>query len=349
MLVTHTLSAGGAERVVTDLAIHLPTYGCDVEVVTLLGGGIFEAELLQQGVKVTHLSKEGIGGWKTVMNLVRLFREKKPDVVHTHLFLADTWGRIAGYVAHVPVLISTEHNVHASYRLYHHVVNRFLVLVTTYIVAVSNTVRLTLQQHGVSDAKIVLIRNGIDCARFPVRSKHPFHDPPRLIAVGRFFEQKNHALLFEALARVKEPWRLQLVGEGPLERELRQHAERLKISSRIEWLGVRADVPKLLASADLFCFPSRWEGLGLAVMEASIVGVPILASDLPPIRELFADGDITFIPCDDVDAWASEISYALSHPIELIERADQTLAKARSEMGLPQMISAHAELYRSSL
>ncbi|MCR4278494.1 MAG: glycosyltransferase family 4 protein, partial [bacterium] len=106
---------------------------------------------------------------------------------------------------------------------------------------------------------------------------------------------------------------------------------------------------ELLASSDLFCFPSRWEGLGLAVMEASVAGVPILTSDLPPIRELFADDDVTFIPDDNQDAWASEIGYALSHPVEMQERADRTLVKARTEMDLPTMISAHAELYRSSL
>ncbi|MCR4278458.1 MAG: glycosyltransferase, partial [bacterium] len=276
ILVTHTLSAGGAERVVTDLAIHLPSFGFDVEVVTLLGSGIFEQELARHGIPVTHFLREGMMGWKTVVHLWRFFKEKRPHVVHTHLFLADTWGRIAGRLARVPVVISTEHNINVSYRFYHHLVNRFLVLITNRFIAVSNTVRRAMIDDGVPDEKVVLIRNGIDLSRFSVRSKRPYHNPPRLIVVGRFFEQKNHALLFDALALVKEPWRLQLVGEGPLERELHLHAERLKISSRIEWLGIRKDVPELLASSDLFCFPSRWEGLGLAVMEASVAGVPIL-------------------------------------------------------------------------
>jgi glycosyltransferase involved in cell wall biosynthesis len=347
--VTHELSAGGAERVVTDLATHLAVHGFDVGVVAVLRGGLFEDELRGHGIPVTVLSREGILGSVTLRRLRALFRREKPDIVHTHLFLADTWGRIAASLARVPAVVSTEHNVNVSYGAMHHMVNRALVGLTDRFVAVSDEVSRVMAGHGIPQEKIVTIRNGVDLDRIRPRPRRPFHDPPRIIVVARFFPQKNHELLFRALARVKEPWRLRLAGEGPLERHLRALAERLNIAPRIEWLGVRNDVPDLLAEADLCCFPSRWEGLGLAAVEAAAAGVPLIASDLAPLREVFTDADATFVPPEDVAAWASSIAYALSHPDEILARADRTLAKTHATMGLHAMVARHAELYRSLL
>jgi len=347
--VTHELSAGGAERIVTDLTTRLPAHGFDVEVVTVLGGGLFEDELRRHGIPVTAFAREGFLGVKTIRRLRDFFRTTNPDIVHTHLFLADTWGRIAARASRVAGIVTTEHNVNVSYRTSHHAVNRMLAPLTDWFVAVSDTVRADMTRHGIPSEKIVVIRNGIALDRFPPRARYPFHDPPRLISVARFYPQKGHRTLFEALARVKEPWRLQLAGEGPLERELRGLAERLRIASRIEWLGARNDVPELLAASDIFCFPSKWEGLGLAAIEAAAAGVPIIASDLSPLREVFSDTDIDFVPAGDVDAWSAAFSYALSHPKELLARADRTMLRVHAKMGVDDMVSAHAELYRSIL
>ncbi len=349
MLVTHALSAGGAERIVTDLATQLPAHGFDVEVVAVLGGGMFKNELRKAGVPVTVLRRHGFAGIGTLRDLYRHFQKTKPDVVHTHLFLADTWGRIAALFARVPVRIVTEHNINTEYRWYHHMVNRILLPITSMFVAVSKDVAQDLKRYHVATQKITTIRNGIDLSRFRARGARDFHQPPRLISVARFFPQKGHQLLFEALADVKEPWRLQLVGEGPLEKELRKSAENLKIASRIEWLGARSDVPKLLAGADLFCFPSQWEGLGLAAIEAASVGVPVIASDLPALREVFSDDDVMFVTRDSASAWAKAISRALKKPKAPLRRASHAVATVHATMGLERMVSAHADLYRKVL
>lgn len=346
ILVTHTLEAGGAERVVADLACRLPSLGCAVEVVTVLGTGSLEDELRACGIPVTHLRRHGFLGFGTVKDLVRLFREKRPDVVHTHLFLADFWGRIAARLARVPAVVTTDHNVNVTYRRSHRFVNRALVPLTDRFVAVSDAVAEDMRGHGIPDAKIITIRNGIDVSRFAVRPRLPFSATPRLLAVGRLAEQKGYGTLLAALANVREPWRLRVAGIGTLERDLRRAAERLGIAGKIEWLGARRDVPALLAASDLFCFPSHWEGLGLAVMEAAVAGIPIIASDLPALRELFADGDITFVPSEDVSGWAAALSYALSHGDEMIERADCTMTKARATFDVSRMVTAYAEMYR---
>ena len=148
---------------------------------------------------------------------------------------------------------------------------------------------------------------------------------------------------------MKRPWRLRVVGAGPLEKRLRQLAERLQISSRIEWLGYRDDVPDLLAESDVFCFPSRYEGLGLAAVEAAAAGVPIIASDLPPLRELFGPDDVRFVAAGDVPAWSHAVAAVLDDPVDAVLAAARVVPAIRAKADITLMVRQYATLYRELL
>ncbi|MBU1629851.1 glycosyltransferase, partial [Patescibacteria group bacterium] len=347
MLVMHELGAGGAERMVYELARYLPEEGFDTEVVTVLGGGELLPMFVESGIRVKVLERRGFFGIGTILELRRIFRAQQPSVVHTHLFLADTWGRIAAWLARVPAVISTEHNVNPSYGIGKRLVNRCLAPITDAFVAVSAEVkRILKKKDGVPAKKIKVIRNGIDMDAVLARGAGLFKDVPRLLCVGRLFPQKDYATLFKALALVKRPWRLSIAGTGPLERELRALAERLHIAARIEWLGYREDVPVLLSESDVLCFPSRYEGLGLAPIEAAAAGVPVVASDLLPLREVFAEDDITFVPTGDVPAWSAALNNVLGDPAEAVMRAVRAAPKIRAEFDVKMMVKKYARLYR---
>ncbi|MBU0540373.1 glycosyltransferase [Patescibacteria group bacterium] len=347
MLVTHSLGAGGAERMVYELARHLPEEGFDVEVVTVLGGGELLPMFVESGIRVKVLERRGFFGIGTILELWRIFRAEQPSVVHTHLFLADTWGRIAAWLARVPVVISTEHNVNPSYGIGKRLLNRCLAPPTDAFVAVSAEVKRVLKEKdGIPAKKIKVIKNGIDMGSVLARGAGLFKDVPRLLCVGRLFPQKDYATLFKALALVKRPWRLGIAGTGPLERELRALAERLHIAARIEWLGYRDDVSVLLKESDVLCFPSRYEGLGLAPIEAAAAGVPVVASDLPPLREVFAEDDITFVPAGDVPAWSAALNKVLGDPADAVMRAVRTAPKTRAEFDVKIMVKKYTRLYR---
>jgi glycosyltransferase involved in cell wall biosynthesis len=345
-----TFGAGGAERLVYEIVARLPAEGYEAKALPITGGGELETLFRDHGTPFVPISRRRKFGLGTLFALRRVFRLQRPDIVHTHLFIGDTMGRLAAFFAGVPVIVSTEHNVNQSYRWSHRLVNRILAAVTDAHVSVSDEVRrVMVGKDHVRASKVRTILNGVDLDLVVQRSARPFRDVPRLIIVGRMYAQKDHATLFKALALVKRPWRLRVVGSGPLEKRLHQLAERLQISSRIEWLGYRDDVPELLAESDLFCFPSRYEGLGLAAVEAAAAGVPIVASDIAPLREILDVDDVRYVAAGDVPAWAHAIADILSDPVESVLRANRAVPRIRARASIDLMVRQYAKLYRELL
>lgn len=344
--VVTTLAAGGAERIVFELTRHLPEYGFDAHAVVLMGGGPLKTIFDNAGVPVTVFERRGPFGAWAFFPLKDFYARQRPAIVHTHLFGADVWGRLAAWLERVPVIISTEHNLHRDRGWFKRCVAALLARVTTAFVAVSSDVkRYMVSPQGISARKVHLIRNGIDLSHILPRPIEPFHSVPRFITIGRLAAQKDHATLLRALTLVKRPWRLDLVGSGELEKDLKQLAKGLGISQQICWLEYREDVAQLLSQSDLFCFPSRWEGLGLAFIEAAAAGVPILASDLPAFHEILSAKDATYVPAGDVSAWAAAIERILTDPSEYISRAHRVMQKISQRYDVVRMVKKHATLY----
>ncbi len=344
--VIQSLGGGGAERVVFDLVAGLPEHGYEAIAVSITGGGPLEKLFQEESVPLYPIRARRPFGTSTFYDLVKIFRELKPSIVHTHLFTADTMGRLAARWAGIPHLVTTEHNTNPTYSRTKHWVNHRLSSITDAHIAVSEEVKRVMEKKdGIRSDKIQVIHNGVDMRHRPLRGTHPFHDIPRLLIVGRLDAQKDHATLLKALALVHIPWRLQIAGSGPLEKSLHALAERLHIASRIDWLGFRDDVPDLLASSDLLCFPSQYEGLGLAVVEAAVTGLPVIASDLPPLHEIFRATDVCFAPPGDVPAWAAVIRETLERPTQAIQMAQNALPRVQKEMSLEKMVRSYAKLY----
>ncbi|MEK7115799.1 MAG: glycosyltransferase [Patescibacteria group bacterium] len=349
MRVVHllpTLDVGGAEQIVLELARRLSERGYDVHVIAMMGGGRLLAEFEHADIPTTVFPKTGPYGSFGFFPTRRRVRELRPVIVHTHLFGADLWGRLAAFTARVPVVVTTEHNMFPHEGWLTRATKKLLASQTDAIIAVSGAVkRHLLDVDRLPKNTIRLIQNGIDLARVIPRTARAFRDVPRLLTVGRLDPQKGHATLLKSLARVKRPWMLDIVGVGPLERDLKALAERLAIAPRIRWLGVRKDVSSLLSASDIFCFPSLWEGFGLAAVEAAAAGVPIVASDLEVCREILA-GDATFAPPGDVPAFAHAIDAILGDPIPRIALAQRGVSRIRKSYSLERMVDGYVKVYR---
>ncbi len=352
--IVPTLNVGGAEKVVCDLAHQLPRHGFRVCVIAIIAGGTLEKEFWLKKIPFRILQATGLGGWRSIPELIRMFRVRNPSIVHTHLFGADMCGRIAAFFAGVRVRIMTEHNVDRGKSILHILIKKILSYSTTHFVAVSCEVKKHMSMtERISLNRISVISNGINMKCVIPRVEEAFASPIRFLFVGRLTFQKGVDILLKALGAGSMlevyPWHLFIAGIGEDELALKEMAEKLGISARIHWLGFCEDIPQLMSRSDIFIFPSRYEGLGNAFIEAAAAGIPIIASNLPVFHEIVQNDEVEFFSVNDSEDLLRAIQYACSHPAEVIERAGKIRARILQKFSVEAMTEKYAALYRSLL
>ncbi|WP_051835521.1 glycosyltransferase [Streptomyces sp. NRRL S-481] len=286
---------------------HLPV---DCDVVTLTNPGAVAEGLAADGVRVTHLGMGGNRDLAALPRLVRLIRAGRYDLVHTHLYRACVYGRLAARVAGVRAIVATEHSLGDSQmegrRLTAGVRGLYLASerLGSATVAVSSTVADRLKRWGVPAPRIEVVPNGIDLDRFrfdPERREHTRRqlglpeDAWVVGGVGRLTRGKRFDVLVQALSRLPDDHRLLLVGAGPEEQALRRTAHEAGVSDRVVFTGERPylpdgspgpDLPSLISAMDLFASPSAEEAFGLAAVEALASGLPVLYASCPAIEDV---------------------------------------------------------------
>ena len=285
--VTATLKPAGAEHVVVSLASHLNPARFEVGVVSLYDefpGGL-ESELRARNIPVWHLGKKPGLDMRMYGRLLEVVREFRPDVIHSHCY-------VTRYLVHLraKAMVHTVHNlaVREADRL-GRLINRFEFFRGVVPVAVGDAVAESVKEtYGLRRPEA--IPNGIELDRYwhpevreSWRRANGFSDEDVLVvSVGRLEAQKNPGVLAEAIQKVPGA-HLLLVGQG----ELR---ESLEGRERVHLLGVRDDVPAILAAADVFALASDWEGLPLALVEAMAAGLPVVATAVGCVPEVVLHG-----------------------------------------------------------
>ncbi|MFI6644665.1 glycosyltransferase [Streptomyces sp. NPDC050504] len=314
MRVLHVITGlgiGGAEQQLRLLASRMPT---QTRVLALTNPGKVADGLRADGVPVAHLGMEGNRDLSVLPRLVRLIRRGRYDVVHTHLYRACVYGRLAARLAGVPAVVATEHSLGGS-QIEGRPLSagtRGLYLASERLgqctVAVSPSVARRLEDWGVDGARIRVVPNGIDAGRFAFDPEQRAAARRRLgIApdafvvggVGRLAAGKRFDLLVRAVARVPDA-HLVLVGEGDERVRLLRAAQKHGVRRRVVLTGACADppepgapagsgLPALLAAMDVFVSTSPDEAFGLAVVEALAAGLPVLYAACPAIADLPRD------------------------------------------------------------
>ncbi|MFE8951018.1 glycosyltransferase [Streptomyces althioticus] len=304
------LGVGGAEQQLRLLLRHLPV---DCDVVTLTNPGPVAEGLRADGVRVLHLGMAGNRDVGVLPRLVRVIRSGGYDLVHTHLYRACVYGRLAARVAGVRAVVATEHSLGDSQMEGRALTQgvRALYLASERLgsatVAVSPTVADRLKRWGVPAPRIEVVPNGIELDRFRfdperrerTRRRLGLPDGAFVVGgVGRLARGKRFDVLVRALARLPEDCWLLLVGGGPEEHLLRRTAHEAGVSGRVLFTGERPavpdgspgpDLPSLTSAMDLFASPSAEEAFGLAAVEALAAGLPVLHGSCPAIEDLPPD------------------------------------------------------------
>lgn len=218
-----------------------------------------------------------------------------------------------------------------------------------------------LQRANLPADRISVIHNGIDLDRFApspsdreqTRRSFGFSDDTTVcMSVGRLDEQKGCDLLTAAipkLLRSHPNTHFVWAGEGPLRAKLLHDADVMGVAGRVHLTGRRTDIPQLLAAADLFVFPSRFEGFPFALLEAMAAAVPVVASDIPAVREAVGSGDAALlVPPDDVYHLRRGVAQALANS-EGTRRRAQAASVRVQQFSKAEMARKTLDLLRASV
>ncbi len=348
---------GGAERHVMLLAAGLRQRGWRVSVVALSGSGRMAArELGDTGTTVRSLGmRKGLADPRGWMRFNRWLRHERPDVVHAHLPHATWLARWSRVFAPVPVLVDTLHSSSTGTlgRRLGYRASRWL---PDQVTAVSQSVAdAHLAVNIVNRRTLAVLHNGVDVddwrpdeqAGSALRAELGLADTFLWLAAGRLETVKNYPMLLEAMAAVNQPAQLAIAGSGPLLRNLEQLSSYLGLSHRVRFVGFVPDVKRWFQAADGFALTSLWEGLPMALLEASACGLPAVATDVPGSREVILDGVTgTLVPPADPATLAAAMNAMMQLPLEerraIGARARQRMVK---KFSLAATLDSCEELY----
>jgi glycosyltransferase involved in cell wall biosynthesis len=316
-----------------------PAYGAVERYVEAIARAIREETLLvHPGVEeFESLPVRTVQIDPSLATLVRLLRSARPRLVH----VTDVWPQalVAARLARVPRVLVTHHTPELPRRdnLAGQVWQRLGWAARPEVIYTSEADR---ERDGRSPSHVVTL--GIDVERFASgRAVLPKQEGRPLVGnVARLAAQKDHRTLLGAAALVPEA-DFAIAGEGELRDELERAA-----GPNVRLLGGRADVPDVLASLDVFAFPSLYEGLCLAVIEAQAAGVPVVATAVGGIKETVVDGETgLLVPPRDPEALAAAIRWVLEHPAEAGRLADEARRRAVERYSVERMIDETLALY----
>ena len=326
------LAGGGAERLVLELCRHAGP-GVQPIVAPVHDGGVLAPAFAAAGVDVRSAGRvRGRPGLRATARLARLAAEV--DVVHTHLWAGDTWGRVAASLARAPVVVTTEHNTggEGPVRV---AVSRLLARVSDAVVCVSDAAAARARAQGIP--RVQIIENGIDLSCITPRGPHAGRSR-RVLAIGRLTRQKGFDVLRDALDLCPGVT-ADVVGEGEDAALLARPSMALH--------GWVADVRPLLSRADTLVVPSRWEGFGLVAVEAMAAGVPVIASGVDGLAEVVGDAGV-LVPPEDPRALAAAIRALAADPARRDALAAAGLVRAR-RFDIRRTAAAYEALYASLL
>lgn len=359
---------GGSERHLVSLLPALVGCGLDLEMCVLATGDAhrFIDDLAEAGVPATAIPAGPDVNPFAIARLAREIRTFRPDLVHTHLIHGDTHGQVAARLSSVAG-VST---FHASPPLYgqqpYRTVARLVAKLPRLTIAISAHIGRFLVQSGLAEPdQVRVIHYGLDARgwRLPDKDRaHARHElglEPGDVAVGvasRLIPEKGHADLIDAMAILAgggTHLRLLVAGVGELRGSLERKAEAVLPPGSYRFLGFVEDIRAFMNACDVFTFPTTpdfGEGFGMAALEASAAGRPIVATAVGPIPEVVADGESGRIVPPRSPARLADAILELSSDAALRHRLGEGAARrAREVFGLDRMVEQTLGVYGEAI
>ena len=316
----------------------------------------------QKGVQplvIPELGREinPLKDWVTLLKLYRLFRDRRPHIVHTHTAKAGTVGRMAARLAGVPVVVHTFHG-HVFHDYFGPLqtrvftgIERLLASLSDRIVTVSDGQRRELAEYGVASLdKIAVVPLGfeldalLNCEplRGQLRRELGIPDTTALVGiVARLTAIKNHRLFLDAARLIVEAGQeamFLIVGDGELRADLEAYVAELKLAERVIFTGWRRDLPRIYADLDVVALSSLNEGTPVSLIEAMAAAKPVVATRVGGVSDVILDKESGYlVQSKDAEGLARGI-------LDLLQAPD----RAR-KMGLAGRVAVHPKYASETL
>jgi len=350
-----TLSVGGTERTLVDLVNGLDRTQFERVIWTIADLGPLASEVDSE-IPVRSLGATSKVDPRPAFRLVRALRRESPAILQSFLYFDNVLARLVGQTSHETTVITGVREVPETLPAHRDFTDRVTLRLSDSVVSNSEAGAEWAINRGYPRERVSVVRNGRDVDAYDVPAPDGLRDElgletgPIVGTVGRLVERKGHYDLLDAWPAVLTEYpdaELVLVGDGPERAGLKSHARELGIEKSLHLLGRRDDVPELLALFDVFVFPSHYEGLPGALLEAMCAGLPIVTTPVDGCSELVVDREHGLhVPPRDATALGEAIANLLGDD-NFAEALGRTAAqRARTEFSTETMVSRFETLYR---
>lgn len=355
-----SLNRGGTAKQLALLVGGLPKDEFEIHVAALNGGGAAAADLRQTGIEPLVIGRrwriDPLAFWR----LRRHIRRLRPDVVHTWLFDANTYGRAAALSAGVRRLVASERSIDLWKMDHELALDRRFARFTNRIVVNSSAVRDFYVRAGLRAEQMVVIPSGVRPAdaspisRGALLSELALPQDAKLLAyLGPLAVHKRLKELIWAadqLRAVETAAHLLIIGDGPLRAALQRYRRLNRIDERVHFLGPRDDVARILPHVDVLWQAGSCEGQSSAILEAMAAGVPVVAANAPGNRELVLEGETGYLVPMRQRAGFARCTLPLLENSELAQRLGAAgRRRVLQYFRVEDMVARYSGLYRELL
>ncbi len=353
-----TMPVGGAEDLVAGIVRGLDPRYFAAAVATLGPPGPVGHELQAQGYKVISLGLDvkHTSIWRLARAVRRLLKTQSPDLLHTHLYHPNLYGRLGALGLGLSGVVASVHNSYTRVKFHRRIWNFLLAWTTDRVLVGSSQVWRDVRRYdGVPASRLLLMPYGIPLAELDTAlsreaARNRLGVSGLVVgAVGRLEEQKGHVHLLAALPELRREipdLMVLLVGEGRLRADLQRQVQALGLQDTVRFLGTRRDLPEIYRALDIFVQPSLWEGLPLALLKAMGAGLPVVATGVSGCLEVVQDGvNGRLVAPGDPQALAWAILELARHPEARHRLADAARSTVTTRYSLEAMVRRLEELY----
>lgn len=368
------LELGGAQQNTLYTVDHLNKERFEAMLISGTGGMLDADASALKGVKTVFTGKlvRRICPANDAMSLLKLYftlRKERPQVVHTHSSKAGILGRIAAWLARVPVVVHTFHGFgfHAlqswPVRTFYVTLEKACAKFSDKLIVVSKENTIKALDNGIGkESQYMVIRSGIETNKFKnlkidkdqQRKKLGIEPGETVVTtIGPFKPQKNLEDFIKVAAKVltrNKNYKFLIIGDGELRPQLTLQIQSLGLTDKILLLGWRRDIAEILAVSEIFAMTSLWEGLPRSILEAMCSSLPVIANSVDGVKEIVKDGQNGYlVGVHDLDTMANYIIRLASSDNLRRELGSRGLSFISKDYDIDQMVSQQEELYMELL